>query len=311
MNSDPFVPLIRPGQAATSSPPVFERIGIVGLGLIGGSIALAARQRWPSGLVIGVDRNEVLERAVARHAIDVAASNLTIVSEADLVILAAPVLSNISVLEQLPGYFEKPVIVTDVGSTKRAIVQAAATLPAHMTFVGGHPLGGSTHSGIEAARPDLFAGRPWLFTPSPGSGDSGPGAGEMSEATGRLFQFVEGLGAVPVAMDAARHDRLVAFISHLPQLTASALMRIVGDRVGDEGLALSGRGLRDTTRLAGSPGDIWADICASNADEIRPAIDALIDVLRRLRDRVGDRDAIADLFDAANRWRSALDDKHS
>ena len=112
-------------------------------------------------------------------------------------------------------------------------------------------------------------------------------------------------------MDAARHDRLVAFISHLPQLTASALMRIVGDRVGDEGLGLSGRGLRDTTRLAGSPGDIWADICASNADEIRPAIDALIDVLRRLRDRVGDRDAIADLFDAANRWRSALDDKHS
>jgi prephenate dehydrogenase len=317
--------MIQSGQ--DSSPPVFERIGIVGLGLVGGSIALAARQVWPSGLVIGVDRNEVLEQAVARHAIDVAASDLTIVSEADIVILAAPVLRNISLLKQLPEYIQEPVIVTDVGSTKRAIVQAATALPPHVTFVGGHPLGGSTRGGIEAARADLFTGRPWLFTPSPGAGDARLGAGESQlatenavddartgragEAMRRLFRFAKALGAVPYAIDAGRHDHLVAFISHLPQLTVSVLMHIIGDAVGEEGLGLSGRGLQDTTRLAGSPADIWADICASNADEIRAAIDALVDVLQRLRGSIDDRETIERLFEAANRWRSALVDKRS
>src|SRR5512142_2341968 len=141
----PVIPLTPAGQAP-GAPPVFDRIGIVGLGLIGGSLALAARRTWPAGLVIGVDRNEVVEQAVARHAIDVAASDLTIVSEADLIVLAAPVLRNVEILRSLPEYIEKPVVVTDVGSTKRAIVEAAAGLPSGFTFVGGHPLAGSTRS---------------------------------------------------------------------------------------------------------------------------------------------------------------------
>lgn len=297
----PVIPLTPAGQSP-GAPPIFERIGIVGLGLIGGSLALAARQVWPAALVIGVDRNEVLEQAVARHAIDVAASDLTIVSEADVVILAAPVLQNIEVLHRLPDYIDKPVIVTDVGSTKRAIVEAGATLPPHLTFVGGHPLAGSTRSGIEAARPDLFATRPWLFTPRAGKN----ARGAEGEAVRRLFQFVQALGAVPEAMDAGAHDHLVAFISHLPQLAASALMQAVGDAVGEEGLALTGRGLIDSTRLAGSPADIWADICASNADEIGPALDSLVDLLQRLRRGLRDREAIDSLFGAANRWRTAL-----
>ena len=295
--TNPVIPLTPAGRAP-GAPPLFERIGIVGLGLMGGSVALAARGIWPSGLVIGVDRNEVLERAVLRHAIDVAASDLTILSEADLVILAAPVLQNVELLRRLPDYLEKPAIVTDVGSTKRVIVEAAARLPPHLTFVGGHPLGGSTRSGIEAARPDLFAGRPWLFTPVPG--------GEAAEATGRLFTFAEALGAVPRSMDAGAHDQMVAFISHLPQLTASALMRTIGEAVGEQGLALSGGGLRDTTRLAGSPADIWTDICSSNADQIRPAIDELIDVLQQIRQRLDDPGAIDQLFEAANRWRTVM-----
>jgi prephenate dehydrogenase len=300
--TNPVIPLTPAGQPRAGQPPIFHRIGIVGLGLIGGSLALAARGIWPSGLVIGVDRNEVLEQAAARHAIDVAASDLTIVSEADLVILAAPVLQNIQILRQLPDYIKKPVIVTDVGSTKRAIVETAAVLPPHFTFVGGHPLAGSTRGGIAAARTGLFVGRPWLFTPDGGEAASGP----AGDALRRLFQFAEAVGAVPHAMDAGAHDHLVAFISHLPQLAASALMQAVGDAAGEQGLALSGRGLVDTTRLAGSPADIWADICASNADEIGPAIDTLIELLQRIRGRLHDREAITHLFDAANRWRETL-----
>jgi prephenate dehydrogenase len=299
--TNPVIPLTAAGQPP-GAPPVFQRIGIIGLGLMGGSIALAARGIWPAGLVIGVDRNEVLERAVARHAIDVAASDLTIVREADLVILAAPVLQNIEILHRLPDYVDKPVIVTDVGSTKRAIARAAATLPPRFTFVGGHPLAGSTHSGIEAARPDLFAGRPWLFTRA-----GGEAAGEpREEALRRLLQFVRALGAAPHVVDPEAHDRLVAFISHLPQLAASALMQAVGDAAGAEGLALAGRGLIDTTRLAGSPAEMWADICSSNADEIGPAIDTLVSLLRQVRLGLQDREAIARFFDAARRWREAL-----
>ena len=103
------------------------------------------------------------------------------------------------------------------------------------------------------------------------------------------------------------HDRLVAFLSHLPQLTASALAAVVGEAVGD-GLALAGRGLMDTTRLASSPSDIWADICQANADEIRPALDRLIAVLEAMRDGLADDRAVEELFARANRWREALED---
>jgi prephenate dehydrogenase len=298
--SNPVIPL-RPAGEPSPQPPVFDRIGIVGLGLIGGSLALAARRIWPSALVIGVDRNEAVEQAVACHAIDVAASDLTIVSEADLIVLATPVLQNIEILRTLPEHIDKGVVVTDVGSTKRAIVGAATALPPHFTFVGGHPLAGSTRRGIGGARADLFAGRPWLFTP-----DGGEATGRQADALTRLFRFAEALGAVPRAMDAGAHDRLIAFISHLPQLAASALMQAVGEAAGDDGLALGGRGLVDTTRLAGSPGEIWADICTSNADEIGTALDALIALLQQVRAGLRDRDAIAQLFGAANRWRSAL-----
>src|SRR5512142_1397611 len=121
--SDRIIPVTPAGKRpGGGSPPIFERIGIIGLGLIGGSIAIAAREIWPGGLVVGVDSNEIVERAVARHAIDVASSDLTIVSEADVVILAAPVLQNIQLLARLPDVIDKPAVVTDVGSTKRGIV---------------------------------------------------------------------------------------------------------------------------------------------------------------------------------------------
>src|SRR5437016_12658800 len=159
------LPVIQPGRAAKAQAPIFARIGIVGLGLIGGSIALAARQIWPSSPVIGVDRKDVLETARRLHAIDVAADDLIVLAEADVVILAAPAKQNIAIIGDLGENVRQPAIVTDTSGSKRAIVDAARKLPPRFTFVGGHPLGGAAKAGLEHARADLFNGRPWLLTP--------------------------------------------------------------------------------------------------------------------------------------------------
>jgi len=291
------LPVIQPGRRIEPQVPIFEKIGIVGLGLIGGSLALASRQIWPSALVIGVDDKDVLEHAMRLHAIDVAADDLIVLAEVDVVILAAPVRENITLLGALDEHVRHAAIVTDTGSTKRAMVEAARDLPPRFTFVGGHPLGGAAKGGLEHARPDLFAGRPWLLTPT------GEAAGEAVE---KLSAFVRALGAEPRVVSVAAHDRLLAYLSHLPQLTASALMQVIGDAVGEDGLALAGRGLVDTTRLASSPSGIWRDIATTNTEEIRDALDALIAVLVDLRADLTTGDRLAEVFSVANRWRERL-----
>jgi prephenate dehydrogenase len=295
--SQPQIPVIQPGRASVGQPPIFEKIGIVGLGLIGGSIALAARELWPTSLVVGVDTKDVLETAMRLHAIDVAADDLVVLAEVDVVILAAPVRQNVALLAELEDAVRTPAIVTDVGSTKRAMADAARALPQRFTFVGGHPLAGAARGGLEHARPDMFRGRPWLLTPT------GDGTGAAVE---QLSAFARGLGAEPRVMPPDAHDHLVAFLSHLPQLTASALMQVVGDEVGESGLALAGRGLVDTTRLASSPADIWQDIASTNGDEIGAALDALIAVLEELKQDLKDGDRLAAVFADATRWRDAL-----
>lgn len=284
------LPVIQSGRREAGAPPIFEKIGIVGLGLIGGSIALRARELWPAALVIAVDTKDVLETAMRLHAIDVAADDLIVLAEADVVILAAPVKQNIALLAELDEHVRTRAVVTDTGSTKREIAAAAEALPPRFTFVGGHPLAGAARGGLEHARPDLFNGRPWLLTAS-------------SEP---LESFVRALGAVPRIVPVDAHDRLLAYLSHLPQLTASALMEVVGDAVREDGLSLAGRGLADTTRLASSPADIWRDIASTNADEIGAALDVLIERLQELRRDLADGDRLVEIFTDAARWRDTL-----
>jgi prephenate dehydrogenase len=288
------LPVIQPGEGRA---PLFDKIAIVGLGLIGGSIALAAREIWPKGLVIAVDHKDVLEQAMVRHAIDVAADDLVVAAEADLVILAAPVRQNIRLLEALDDHVRGAALVTDVGSTKREMVDAAKRLPNRLSFVGGHPIAGAARGGIAYARADLFKGRPWIFTPHTDSSGA---------AVEKLYAFTTALGALPRTMTPAEHDRVLAFLSHLPQLTATALMGVVGDGVGAAGLDLAGRGLVDTTRLASSPPEIWCDIGATNADQIGAALDALIAVLARLRRGLDSETTIDTVFEHAARWRDVL-----
>jgi prephenate dehydrogenase len=279
----------------TSEPP-FTSISIIGLGLIGGSIALAVRERWPATRIAGVDRKAVLAHAFGSGAIDRAADSAADAADVDLIVLAAPVRQNLKLLAEIAQRLSATTVVTDVGSTKRGIVDAAAAL-ACASFVGGHPIGGAEQGGFGFARPDLFRHRPWIFTPAP----STPPA-----LLDRLFEFARGAGARPSTMDATEHDRVMAFLSHLPQLTASALMDVIGSSAGENALRLAGRGLVDTTRLASSPAETWRDICATNADAVAEALDQLIARLSELRADLRGGDAVNRVFADAARWRAEL-----
>lgn len=284
-------------MATPSDTPPFSTIAIAGLGLIGGSIALSVRERWPSCRVIGIDRPNVGAHALTSGAIDRAADRIDQAGSADLIILAAPVSQNLTLLAEAARCAPVTAVITDVGGTKRDIVRAADAASMAAPFVGGHPIGGGERGGFGFARADLFRGRPWVFTPS---------ARTDAAAVERLFQFVQGLGARPSTLDAESHDRLMAFLSHVPQLTASALMQVAGSGAGADGLRLAGRGLIDTTRLASSPADVWRDICAANADAIGIALDQLIAQLSALRRSLASAETIDTLFSDAARWRAEL-----
>lgn len=263
------------------SEPPFTELAIVGAGLIGTSIRQAAARAWPAIRIATLDEGD----------------DLSALAGAGLVVLAAPVRANISLLDGVQRHTQATAVVTDTGSTKVAICTAAA---AHrgMDFIGGHPMAGGARGGAEYARPDLFAGRPWVLTPKPGN---------ATDAVSRLESFVTGLGAVPHVMTPELHDRLVGVVSHLPQLTSSALMHVVGKLAGDAGLEIAGAGLTDTTRLATSPPDIWKDIAATNEAVLRDALDQLIRTLADLRDTLGTGEAIDAVFTSACRWRTTLD----
>ena len=253
-----------------------SRVAIVGRGLIGRSIELGLLARG-GAVVAALDRGD----------------DLSPLRDADLVVLAAPVLENIRLLRAVAPLLAPATIVTDTGSTKAAIVRAAAGL----RFVGGHPVAGGTGSGSSTARPDLFDGQRWILTPGDEVDDA---------AVETVLAFVESLGAVSVRLSPEDHDRIFAAISHLPQLVISALMRQAGESAGREGLRLAGPGLRDSTRLASSPPGIWRDVLATNHTEIAAALDRLIGDLARLRDDI-DGGEVTQIFERAAFWKAELD----
>ncbi len=285
---------MNPGRDEQADDAPFTRVAIVGFGLIGGSIALGVRKRWPGTRVVAIDRDAVVASALRAAAADDGGDDLSLCAGADLVVLAAPVQTNVRILCDLPNHVSGPAVVTDVGSTKRQVADSACCLPERLQFVGGHPLAGASTGGLTAARSDLFADHAWILTP----------AGERQPAIERLSRFIEGLGARVHFMTPEAHDDAVAYLSHLPQIVASALMHLVGEKAREDGLALAGRGLRDTTRLASSPADIWRDIALTNRDNIGPAIDELIQVLVQMK---SGSEAIASTFESAAHWKRVLD----
>ena len=265
-------------------------LGIVGVGLIGGSVGMAARRAgWE---VLGVDAPDVLELALGSGAIDRGAT-LEQVRSAQMVVLAAPV-SRIAGL--LADLMPTDALVTDVGSAKGAIVRAAAAAGIGL-FVGGHPMAGSQLGGVANARADLFRGARYLLTPT---------ADTRPDAYARVSQFVrDDLGAVPTAIDPDRHDLLVAAVSHLPHLLAVALLQVTSG-LSPEALTVAGPSFRDLTRVGSANPELWSDILAENAGAVRQVLDGFTEAMRRLEDDISDPAAIERHFSEAGAAYAAL-----
>jgi len=235
---------------------------------MGGSLALAARAAWPDVLIIGCDHEAELAEAERRGIVDRATRRVAELAEADVIVLATPVAAMVELIPQI-GAMGSNAAVTDVGSTKRDVM-AAASRARLRRFVGGHPMAGSERGGLQEARADLFRERPWMLVAEH----------EAREAVGPVIErFVRQLGAVPQWIDAAAHDRVVAYISHVPQLLAVALMNATADAIGGSGLEAAGRAFKEMTRLASSPADLWHGILSGNADNVAVALE---DVLSHL-----------------------------
>ena len=259
-------------------PDTTQGLAVVGPGLIGTSVALAAKRRWPDLQVRAIDKGQ----------------SLSDIGGALVVVLAAPVNAILDMIPRLPMVLAPEALVLDTGSTKRAIMQAASAAKIQQ-FVGGHPMAGGTSAA--EARADLFDGRPWFLT-NP----------DAPDAVRRASRLVEAFGARPVVLPdyGEEHDRLMAAVSHLPQVTATALMAIVARAAGAENLQWAGSGLRDTTRLASSQAEVWQGVLASNSHELKPLIKHLASELAAFADRLEDPEAVRQLFDEANRAKSAL-----
>ena len=250
------------------------RIAVLGVGLIGGSIGLAARTRAGAS-VRGYDPDpDVRARALALGVIDEQADDIAgAVAGAQVVFVAAPVGELPRTVKQALESAGPDCVVTDVGSTKRALADAAAD----ERFVGGHPLAGAETAGVEHAREDLFDGATWYLTPAKGST-----AGVLYE---RLHRLLSRLGARPTAIDAETHDRLMACVSHLPHVLANLLVGQTASLLGEESerLPAVGPSFRDATRVAGANGAIWTDIYMSNRDALIAGIDELAGRLHEVR----------------------------
>lgn len=275
-----------------SAAPPFERVGIVGLGLVGGSVALAARRRWPALRITVCDPAPVTREAVAQGVVTAVVPEVADLPPCDLIVIATPVLTVPSVIESLARAGQRG-LVTDVASTKRFVMDAVTGRG--LTFVGGHPVAGSEASGLAHARADLFDDKPWLLVSA--------GAPEPLEAM--LTTFVVGLGAKPSWTDAVTHDKVMAHVSHAPQVVSTALMAASGAAVGADGVAWSGRGFADMTRLAASSSDVWQGILQTNADFIAEALAAIATKLPTSSQALMDAPAVKDLFDRARALKQA------
>ncbi len=283
----------------------FQRIAILGCGLIGGSFSLGLKKRRFSGEIVGFDRTDMLEKAMARAAIDRATAELSeAVANADLVYLATPVVTILDLLPQIAGATKPGALVTDSGSTKVRICRLAAEmLPENVTFLGGHPMAGRESSGIDNADADLFVGAKYILIPPVTSYESRVTSDQSQE----FVDWIKKLGAEPVWIDAETHDWAVALVSHLPQLVSTALASATWDETDEDGLPLSlaGPGFRDLTRLAASPYEIWRDIGLTNADNIARALERLEQRLAHIRTLLRSRD-LAEEFEKAQQTYAML-----
>ncbi len=244
-----------------------KTVGIVGVGLIGGSFGLALRRAGFQGSILGVSSERSINPAIERGAIDRGATLEEAAAACDLLFLAQPIFGILETIRKLDPLVRPDALVTDAGSTKQIIVEEATRSLHRCAFVGGHPMAGKAVRGVAEADADLFRDRTWVLT---------------SEIDHPFRSWIAAIGAREIILDPQQHDRLVAWGSHLPQLASTALASLLHDRAPGAA-SIAGPGLLDATRLAMSSFDLWSDILETNKPEVSAALDAYIEKLRALK----------------------------
>jgi prephenate dehydrogenase len=281
-----------------------RQITIIGTGLIGGSLALALKKRGFIGRIIGCDRAPVLERARTKGAIDLGHTHpADAVRGSQLVVLATPVSGIIDMIDRLGPALPPRTLLTDVGSTKTEILERAKKVfrkNVGIRFLAGHPMAGKEQCGVEFADPDLFQGAPWFVTPVPGQKI-------YDDLSGEYLEWLEKIGGRIASLDAAEHDKLCAWISHLPQMISTALAASLVDAYGADAplLEAGGRALREMTRISGSPYSMWRDIALTNKTNIRIALLRLEQHLAHIRENLDTRE-LAMEFERAHQLRKTV-----
>ena len=280
---------------------MIRRIAIVGTGLIGGSLGLAWKERRPSLHIIGWDKPSVLEIALRRGAIDEAAPSLAYATrQSDLIVLCVPISAMATVLQEISPHIETGTLVTDVGSVKQPVIRAANhTLPESVTFIGGHPMAGSAHSGIEHADGFLFENATYVL------------CGDTAETEYQtISEILEFTGARIICLQPEEHDIIAARVSHLPQLLATMLMNVVASESEDNDatLRLAAGGFRDMTRIASSSFDVWQPILDANRVTLLPVLHNYIEALQNVFSKLSNDNitALYPIFSAARRARSKI-----
>jgi len=263
----------------------FENVTIIGLGLIGGSWGIALKKHGLAARRIGFGRPSTVARALARDAVDEGTDDLRkAVRGAQLIILAPPVGAILDCIPSLKDIAPPEALVTDVGSTKRLICdRAREAFGKEPLFLGGHPLAGKERAGVENADAALFVNARYVLTPLEHR--------HLEDPRIKAFvSMVSTIGARPYVMDPARHDRALAFLSHLPQLVSSGLASLIAeeDQQSQLPVELAATGFRDVTRLAESPYSVWGDICRTNLENIQSALAALGEKLEFMKRHLGD-----------------------
>jgi prephenate dehydrogenase len=280
-----------------------RQITIVGTGLIGGSLGLALRKKKFAGRIIGCDREGTLERARMRGAIDDGTANpADAVRGSQVVLLATPVLAIVDLIERLGPALPAKALLTDVGSTKTLVVERAAKVfgkNAGKRFLAGHPMAGKEMSGVDYADADLFEKAVWFLCPLPGQNLT---EGLFAEFVGWIDQIGSRIAIVP----AEQHDRLCAWISHVPQMISTALAAALVEEFGEEAplLAAGGRALQEMTRIAASPYSMWRDIAISNQKNLEKALWKVEQRLAHIRENLATRQLAAE-FEEAHALRKA------
>jgi len=278
-----------------------RQITVVGTGLIGGSLALALKKHGFRGRIVGCDRPAVLERAIASGIIDESRTHpFEAIRGSQVVVLAAPVLAIVDLIDRLCPVLPAKTLLTDVGSTKVAIVERARKIFAKDTphrFLGGHPIAGKEQSGVEFADPDLFQGATWFVTPVRGQ--------KIHDGlSGDYLEWVEKIGGRIASMEAGEHDELCAWISHLPQMISTALAATLVEEYGEDAplLEAGGRALREMTRTSSSPYSMWRDITLTNKTNLQAALLKLEQRLAHIRENLDTRE-LAMEFERAHHLR--------